>query len=105
MDTELADFEIAFETITRAMQLASECRSFAPALEAAKTFGLNEQGDGSPSATYIYERSNGNLTLWLRTHWYDQSHPFSSQPDMNKLKLELRRGFAILRFTEASFED
>jgi len=32
-------------------------------------------------------------------------HPFSIQPDMNKLELEMRQGFAVLRRAEASYED
>jgi hypothetical protein len=101
----LRDFEAAFETIAKALVTAAEQRSFGPAEIVAESFGLREQGDGRPSATYIYERSEGDLCLWLRTHWYDQSHPFSIQPDMNKLRLELRQGSVVLRSAESSYED
>jgi hypothetical protein len=99
------EFDEAFEAIAKALATAAEECSFAPAVTAAESFGLREQGDSHPSATYIYERTAGDLSLWLRTHWYDQSHPFSIQPDMNKLRLELRQGPAILRSAESSYED
>jgi len=99
------EFETAFHAIAKTLTTAADERSFAPAVTAAESFGLKEQGDGGPSATYIYERRDGDLCLWLRTHWYDQSHPFSIQPDMNKLRLELRQGSAILCSAESSYED
>jgi hypothetical protein len=99
------EFEEAFEAIAKALSAAAEECSFAPAVTAAKSFGLREQGDGHPSATYIYARTDDDLSLWLRTHWYDQSHPFSIQADMNKLRLELRQGPATLRSAESCYED
>jgi hypothetical protein len=101
----LRDFEAAFETVARALVKAAEQRSFGPAEQAAQSFGLREQGDGRSSATHIWERIEGDLCLWLRTHWYDQSHPFSNQPDMNKLRLELRKGSVVLRSAESGYED
>lgn len=100
----LGAFEAAFETIANALVTATEQRSFIPAETAAESLGL-EQGDGRHSATHIWERREGDLSPWLRTHWYDQSHPFSIQPDMNKLRIELRRGSAVLRSAESSYED
>jgi hypothetical protein len=99
------DLLTEFEAIAKALATAAEQCSFGPTVTAAESFGLKEQGDGRPSATYIYERRDGDLCLWLRMHWYDQSHPFSIQPDMNKLRLELRQGSVVLRSAESSYED
>jgi hypothetical protein len=101
----LRDFKAAFDTIAGALVAAKEQCSFHPAETVAESYGLREQGDGRPSATSIWERREGDLCLWLRTHWYDQSHPFSIQPDMNRLRLELRRGSVVLRSAESSFEN
>ena len=72
------------------------CCSLTPAESTAELLGLKEQGDGKPSQTHVWERTEGGLSLWFQWHWYDQSHPFSTQPDMNKLKLEMRQGSAVL---------
>jgi hypothetical protein len=101
----LSEFKTAFEAIAQALATAAEQCSFAPAESAAELLGLKEQGNGKPSQTHVWERTEGGLSLWLQWHWYDQSHPFSIQPDMNKLKLEMRRGPAVLRRAEASYED
>jgi len=101
----LREFETVFEAIAQALTTSSEQRSVTPAESVAELLGLKEQGDGEPSQTQVWERTEGGLSLWLRWHWYDQSHPFSIQPDMNKLSLEMRQGSAVLRRAEASFED
>jgi hypothetical protein len=104
----LREFEASFETIKKALVTAAEERSFGPAETAAELLGLREQVDQRReglSATHIRERREGDLCLWLRTHWYDQSHPFQNQPDMNTLTLELRRGSVVLRSAQSSYED
>ena len=101
----LREFETAFEAIAQSLTTTAEQRSVIPAQSAAELLGLKEQGDGKPSKTHVWERTEGDLTLWLQWHWYDQSHPFSNQPDMNKLKLEMRQGSAVLRRAEARYED
>jgi hypothetical protein len=104
----LREFEASFEAIAKVLEIAEEKRSFAPAEIAAQLLGLREQIDQRRegfSATYIWERREGNLCLWLRTHWYDQSQPFQILPDLRKLKLELRQGSVILRSAESSYED
>jgi hypothetical protein len=102
----LREFEASFDAVARALVTAKEQCSSAPAEIAAESFGLIEQqGDGRPSATSIWERREGDLCLWLRTHWYDQSGPFQNLPDMNTLTLELRRGSVVLRSAQSTFED
>ena len=104
----LRDFDMVFDTIAMALVAAKEQSSFHPAETAAELLGLREQVDQRHegfSATYIRERREGDLCLWLRTHWHDQSHPFRNLPDMNTLTLELRRGSAVLRSAQSSFED
>jgi hypothetical protein len=104
----LREFEASFEAIERALVTAAEERSFGLAETVAELLGLREQEDQRHegfSATYIREHREGDLCLWLRTHWYDQSHPFQNLPDMNTLTLELRRGSAVLRSAQSSFED
>jgi hypothetical protein len=101
----LRDFEAAFDAVARALVTAKEQRSSAPAVIAAESFGLIEERDGRPSATSIWERREGDLCLWLRTHWHDPSGPFQNLPDMNTLTLELRRGSLVLRSAQSSFED
>jgi hypothetical protein len=101
----LREFETVFEAIAQALATAAAQRSVSPAAGVAELLGLKEQVDGKPSATNVWERAEGGLSLWLQWHWYDQSHPFSIQPDMNKLKLEIRQGAAVLRRAEATYED
>ncbi len=104
----LREFEASFEAIVKALEIAEEQRSFAPAETAAQPLGLREQTDQRHegfSATYIWERREGDLCLWLRTHWHDQSHPFQILPDMHTLSLQLRQGSLVLRSAEASYEE
>jgi hypothetical protein len=101
----LREFETVFEAIAQALATAAEQRSVTPAESVAELLGLKDQADGKPSQTHVWERTEGDLSLWLQWHSYDQSHPFSIQPDMNKLKLEMRQGSAVLRRAEASYED
>ena len=101
----LREFDVVFQAIAQALKTAAEQRSVTPAQGAAELLGLKEQGDGKPSQTRVWEKTEAGVSLWLQWHWYDQSHPFSIQPDMNKLKLEMRQGSAVLRQAEASFED
>jgi hypothetical protein len=101
----LREFDVVFEAITQALKTAAEQRSVTPAQGAAELLGLKEQGDGKPSQTHVWEKTEGGVSLWLQWHWYDQSHPFSIQPDMNKLKLEMRQGSTVLRRAEVGFED
>jgi hypothetical protein len=93
----LREFENAFEAIAQTLSTVAAQRSVVPAQCAAELLGLKEQGDGRPSQTHVWERTEGGLSLLLQWHWFDQSHPFSIQPDMNKLKLEMRQGSAVLR--------
>lgn len=101
----LCEFETVFEAIAQTLATAAQQRSVIPAERVAELLGLKEQVDDKSSATQVWERTEGDLSLWLQWHWYDQSHPFSIQPDMNKLKLEMRQGAAVLRRAEASYED
>ena len=41
----------------------------------AELLGLKEDVETKPSATSVWEKTDGDLTLWLQWHWYDQSHP------------------------------
>jgi hypothetical protein len=81
----LREFDVVFEAIAQALKTAAEQRFVTPAESVAELLGLIEQLDGKSSQTHVWERAEGGLSLWLRWHWYDQSHPFSIQPDMNKL--------------------
>jgi hypothetical protein len=104
----LQEFEASFEAIEKALGTAAEERSFGPAATTAELLGLKEKEDQRHerfSGTHVWERRNGDLCLLLRTRWYDQSHPFSIQPDMNVMSLELRRGSMVLRFAESRYED
>jgi uncharacterized protein YcfL len=101
----MIDFERAFEAIAEAMvQSVKQC-SVAAASSEAERHGLIEQGDGTPSQTTIWQRTDQDLTLWLRWHWYDKSKPFSIQPDMNVLSLELLQDGKVLRRAEERYED
>jgi hypothetical protein len=99
------DFENAFEAISGAMVQAAKERSAHIASSEAERYGLSEQGDGKPSQTAVWEKTHHDKTLRFRWHWYEQSHPFSIQPDMNVMLLELRQGDSVLRKTEERFED
>jgi hypothetical protein len=101
----LREFGPAFEAIAQALATSAEQRSVIPAERVAELLGLNAQLNGTPSATHVWERTERGLSLWLQWHWYDHSHPFSIQPDMNKLKVEMRQGAAVLCRAEASYED
>ena len=101
----LREFEVAFGAIETALHESAQLCSLSHAEAVAVSLGLVKQGDDKPSARHVWERRDGDLTLWFQWRWYDQSHPFSIQPDMNKLKLELRRGTAVLRSAESSYED
>jgi hypothetical protein len=104
----LREFEASFEAIAKALETAEANRSWGPAETAAELLGLTEQMDQRHeefSVAHIWERREGDLCLWLKTHWHDQSHPFQNLPDMNTLRLELRRGSVVLRSAQSSFED
>ncbi len=101
----LQEFEVAFAAIETALHESARQCTFAHAENVAESFGLLEQGDGKPSARSVWKKTDGDLTLWFQWYFYDQSHPFSIQPDMNKLRLELRRGDNVLRTAESSYED
>ena len=96
---------MSFEAIAQALATAAVQRSVTPAESVVELLGLKEQAEGKTSQTRVWEKTEAGVSLWLQWHWYDQSHPFSIQPDMNKLKLEMRQGSAVLRQAEASFED
>jgi hypothetical protein len=100
-----AEFERAFEAIAGAMMQAGKQRSVAIASSEAERHGLREHGDGKPSQTTVWEKTYQGRTLRFRWHSYDQSHPFSIQPDMNVMSLELREGDNVLRKTEERYED
>jgi uncharacterized protein YcfL len=99
------DFERAFEAIAEAMMQAAKERSIFIASSEAERHGLSEQGDGKPSQTTVWEKTHQGRTLRFRWHWYDQSRPFSIQPDMNIMSLELREGDNVLQKTEKRYED
>jgi uncharacterized protein YcfL len=105
MEKLMIEFERAFEAIAEAMVQSAEQRSTATASSEAERHGLVEQGDGAPSQTTVWQRTDQDLTLWFRWHWYDQSAPFSIQPDMNVLSLELRQGDTVLRQAEQRYLD
>jgi hypothetical protein len=98
-------FETIFEAIAQALATAAVQRTVTPAESVVELLGLKEQAEGKTSQTRVWERADGSLSLWLQWHWYDQSHSFSIQPDMNKLELEMRQGSAVLCRAEESYED
>lgn len=101
----LREIQTVFEEIARSLTTAAEQRSFRIAAKVAEHFGLREQKDADPFADHVWERSEGTLSLWFQWRWYDQSRAFSVQPDMNKLRLEMRQGSVVLRSAESSYED
>jgi hypothetical protein len=101
----LHEFETVFEAIAQALATAAEQCCVSSAIGVAELLGLKEQGDRKPSATHVWEKTESDLSLWFQWRWHDQSHPFSIQPDMNKLTLELRQGSVVLRRAEGSYED
>lgn len=99
------NFDLAFDEIASAMNLASKKDGVSPATRVVERHGLIEQGDGKPSQITIWEKTEGAKSLRFQWRWYDQSQAFSIQPDMNILTLELREGQAVIRKIESRFED
>jgi hypothetical protein len=98
------DLVTAFDAIAESMVQAAKERSFTVASAEAQRHGLTKQSDEKPAPVSVWERTDGDLTLRFRWRWYDQSGPFSIQPDMNVLSLEFRRGDEILRRAEQRYE-
>jgi hypothetical protein len=73
---------VSFEAIAQALATAAVQRSVTPAESVVELLGLKEQAEGKTSQTRVWERTDGSLSLWLQWHWYDQSHPFSIQPEI-----------------------
>lgn len=100
-----AELEGVFELIAAAMVSAAEGRSVSIASAEAELHGLVAQGDGKPSQSHVWERHENDGTLRFLWRWYDQSGPFSNQPDMNILLLELRLAGVAVRSFEKRYED
>ena len=101
----LPSFDEAYEAIATAMVKAAKQRCVDIAMAIATQCGLIELGDGEPSQHTIWERQKGSETLRFEWRWYDQSKPFSIQPDMNILALALLRDGKAIRSVEHRFED
>jgi hypothetical protein len=95
----------AFQDIASALADAAKEKSAAAAAAAAERCGLIELGHGKPSQHTTWERRDGDEILRFEWRWYDQSKPFSIQPDMNILGLTLLRAGQTVRSVEHRYED
>lgn len=99
-----ARFEEMFTAMARAMEVAASKSDHSEAASVAEGLGLKET---SPSASTgaTWQTTENGLTLWFQWRYYDQSHSFRVQRDMNILSLELREGEKIVRQAQERFED
>jgi hypothetical protein len=100
-----SELELAYDQIGRAMVDSAKDRSSGAACAEAERLGLTDIGNGKASQKHIWERQEGKQVLRFMWRWYDQSRPFSIQPDMNIMSVELSEGAALLRSCEERFED
>jgi hypothetical protein len=96
--------ERAFESIAEAMREAARNEDYGIASSEAERCGLAEAAATKRPGT-AWQKTYKDLTLWFQWRYYDQSHPFSIQKDINVLSLELRDGNKILRQAEERYED
>lgn len=62
--------------------------------------------DGGRQATgNCLGKTGHGVTLWFQQRYYDQSHSFSIQNDMNIMSLQPREGTKIVRKAEERYED
>ena len=101
----LPSFDEAYEAIAAAMVDAAKQQCVDIAMGIATRCGLIEIGDGEPSQLTVWERKEGGETLRFEWRWYDQSKPFSLQPDMNILTLSLLQDGKATRSVEHRYED
>jgi hypothetical protein len=99
-----ARFEEMFEAIARAMKVAAGNADHSAASSVAEELGLKETSS-SASTGSAWQTTASGFTLWFGWRYFDQSHSFRVEKDMNILALELREGDKILRKTEERFED
>src|SRR5215472_9803122 len=89
-------FEEMFEAIAAAMKIAAEKEDRGIASSEAVRFGMTEVPPRKPIGT-AWEIAEGGLKLWFQWRYYDPSHAFSVQKDINILSLELREGDKVIR--------
>jgi hypothetical protein len=98
-----ARLEQIFEAIAKAMESAASKADHSVASSVAEGLGLKEVLYKSTGAAW--EATESGLTLRFQWHYFDQSHSFRVQKDMNILSLELREGDKTIRKSEERFED
>ena len=98
-----ARLEQMFEAIAKAMESAASKANHSVASSVAEGLGLKEVPYKSTGAAW--EATESGLTLRLEWHYFDQSHSFRVQKDMNILSLELREDDNTIRKSEERFED
>jgi len=100
----LARLELEFQLLAEAMKnAAAEENHHVVADEAVKLHMDPTAPSRGPSSAW--QKIENGLALWFQWRYYDQSHPFSIQKDMNILSLELREGEKVLKRAEERFED
>ncbi len=99
------DLGAAFDAIAGTLKEAAAKKSWGVAESEAERQGLAKQGDDTPRQKYVWIRTDGSRTLEFTWRWYDQSKPFSIQPDMNMVLVELKENGRVIRQAEERFED
>ena len=92
-----------FDAIALAIVEAAGKADHSVAASVAEGLGLKEVPYKSTGAAW--ESKEDGLTLRFEWHYFDQSHSFRVEKDMNILSLDLREGDKVLRKAQERFED